>query len=668
MNRTEAREYITKNPQHYLTPDNSGKGYICPVCSSGTGKNGTGITSKDGVHFTCWTGCYTHSDIIDIIGLENSITDYNQKLEWACSFYAIDYSTLAPDQELDRVAHEFDYISQNGADPGQNSIDPAPADPVEDYTAFYRECAKHRGESDYLLRRGISERVQASFSIGYCPAWKSPKAGPSIKPTPRIIIPTSSGSYIARDTRPNLSEKEKQFSKMKAGKLHIFNLKALANMSAPAFIVEGEIDALSIIEAGHSAIALGSTTMYRQLVAYLKANPPAQPLLIALDNDEAGRKTADQLRSALKEIGIEAISVDITGSCKDPNEALVADRDAFRAMLDAAIAGILQDKETQKEEYLKNSSAYHLKDFINGISASVNTPYTPTGFPELDKVLDGGLYEGFYIVGAISSLGKTTLVLQIADQIARAGRDVLIFSLEMARNELMAKSISRSTIELALKNNGPVGYAKTTRGITVGKYYDSYLEAERELINNAVEDYRTYAHRVFIKEGIGNIGANQIREAVAQHIEITGNTPVVIIDYLQILAPFDDKNRTDKQNTDLSVTALKRISRDFKLPLIGISSFNRDNYNAPVNMTAFKESGSIEYSSDLLIGLQLSGVGAKDFNVDEAKKKDPRRIEMKILKNRNGKTGDTITYDYYPRFNYFQEVPVTALEFDDTIQ
>ncbi len=62
---------------------------------------------------------------------------------------------------------------------------------------------------------------------------------------------------------------------------------------------------------------------------------------------------------------------------------------------------------------------------------------------------------------------------------------------------------------------------------------------------------------------------------------------------------------------------LKRISRDFKTPVIGISSFNRDNYNNAVSMQSFKESGAIEYSSDILIGLQNKGAGEKDPEAEE---------------------------------------------------
>ena len=100
---------------------------------------------------------------------------------------------------------------------------------------------------------------------------------------------------------------------------------------------------------------------------------------------------------------------------------------------------------------------------------------------------------------------------------------------------------------------------------------------------------------------------------------------------------------------------LKRISRDYKIPVLGISSFNRENYKVEVSMQAFKESGSIEYSSDVLIGLQLFGAGTSGFNADEERKKNPRQVELKILKNRNGKVGGEILFEYYPQFNYFIE-------------
>ena len=50
------------------------------------------------------------------------------------------------------------------------------------------------------------------------------------------------------------------------------------------------------------------------------------------------------------------------------------------------------------------------------------------------------------------------------------------------------------------------------------------------------------------------------------------------------------------------------------------------------------------------------GVGDKNFDVDAAKSKNPREVEAVILKNRNGRTGGKIGYDFYAMFNYFEEV------------
>ena len=305
--------------------------------------------------------------------------------------------------------------------------------------------------------------------------------------------------------------------------------------------------------------------------------------------------------------------------------------------------------EEERQQLQKESAAGYLQEFVDGIAASMNSPVIRSGFPTLDQVLDGGLYSGLYVVGAITSLGKTTLIMQMADQIAAQGNDVIIFAMEMPKEDLISKSVSRLTMLKAGMDN-----AKTARGITDGSRYKNYSEQERQLIKSAIKEYGTYAEHIFIYEGIGDIGVNQIREAVERHTRILGNIPVVVVDYVQILAPYDIK-ASDKQNIDKAVLELKRISRDFKSPVIAISSFNRAGYKTKADFSGFKESGSLEYGSDVVIGLDLAGIGEADFDPTEAKSKDLREIEAVILKNRNGRTGDRIKYQYYPRFNYFKE-------------
>lgn len=660
MERQDAREQLKGYLRNYVesvTQKSKGANlYVCPLCGSGTGKSGTGAFSiKNGTSWKCFS-CNAGGDIFDLYGAINGTTDHNEQLRGLSEMYGIQVASYRSTAQED-FSPEYQKHAKNERYT-HNSIHTSvytQADPPQqtDYTDFFLQAHKAVEQTDYWKRRGLSKETVDRFKLGYVAEWRHPKA-PKAPTSPRLIIPTSPYSYLARDTRETIPEEQRAYSKSKVGSIQLFNKKALQTATKPIFIVEGELDALSIIEVGGEAVALGTTTKSKALIELLKAQAPAQALIIALDNDEAGQRASRELTEGLQGLNIPCYSFNPCGQYKDANEALQRDREALTIAVEEAEH--LQDEEAQaqKEAYLKNSTAHYLQSFVNGIADSVDTPYIPTGFKRLDSVLDGGLYEGLYIVGAISSLGKTTIITQIADQIAQAGTDVLIFSLEMARAEIMAKSISRHTLQSVLATGGDIRNAKTARGITTGKRYIDYSQTERDLINSSIMEYSKYAQNIYISEGVGDIGAEQIRETVQKHILFTGKTPVVIIDYLQILAPYSER-ATDKQNTDKAVMELKRISRDYKTPVIGISSFNRANYKEAVTMEAFKESGAIEYSSDILIGLQLKGAGKKDFDANEAKRKDPREIELVILKNRNGRTGDSLSFNFYPLFNYFEE-------------
>ena len=643
MNRQEATEVAKEYLESYVESitDHSAKGnrkaYVCPLCGSGTGRNKTGAftITPDGLKWKCFA-CDKGGDTLDLIGYVEGIDDYNSKLKRAGELFNVTIDTPAREyqnQDTQTNMHTDTKTETN-------------------YISFYKQANKNIQDTNYPEKRGLSKAILDRFKIGYVENWKHPNAPENVTGSPRLIIPVTQTSYLARDTRDNIPDYQKQYAKTKVGGSDIFNAIAFTqNADQPIFIVEGEIDALSIMEVGGVAVGLGSTSNYKKLVGLVKDKQLERPLILALDNDSGGRKTQAELEKLLQAQKTPyTIAVLTDQNAKDPNEMLVKNRETFKARVEEAIKNAKDDKE----KYLETSTDNYIQDFLNGIADSVNTPCISTGFPMLDEVLDGGLYEGLYIVGAISSLGKTTLVTQIADQVASKGHDVLIFSLEMARSEVMAKSISRHTIMEVLQTGGDTKNAKTVRGVTAGKRYEKYSNTEKDLITNAVQAYSGYAKHIYITEGVGDLGVQQIRETVEKHTRYTGNTPLVIVDYLQILAPANER-ATDKQNTDKAVMELKRISRDFKTPVIGISSFNRDNYNNAVSMQAFKESGAIEYSSDILIGLQLKGAGEKEFDPTEAKKKNPREIELVILKNRNGQTGAKVPFEFYPMFNYFVE-------------
>lgn len=683
MNREEARQYIIERGKDHLTPDKSGKGFICPICGSGSGRKGTGITTKDGVHFTCWAGCFTNADIIDIIGLETGATDYNSKLEAAAAEYNITiegYRRTTPQEDFAPVAEEYQkkakskQYTQSDIHNTAYTMQQGEAEP--DYTSFFLQANRDIAKTSY--HRGLTLETLNRFKLGYVESWTHPKA-PQAPPSPRLIIPTSKHSYLARDTRADLTPQQAQYAKSKVGKVRIFNSRAIETATSPLFIVEGEIDAMSIYDVGGDALGLGSMGNVKRLLSMLETTKPSQPLIIALDNEKDPaiqakvEKAVAELSEGLKRLDIPFYRIDIAQPYKDANEALNADREAFRAAVNRAKAQVEDAEaaamEAEREELKREAVAYSLPSFLKDIENSKKAAFIPTGFSPLDNVLDGGLYAGLYVVGAISSLGKTTFCLQVADQIAAAGHDVIVFSLEMARNELIAKSVSRLTLIKDLEENGSTAHAKTTRGILTGTRYADYSQTEKELIQRSIASYAEYAKNIYIVEGVGNVGIEEIRGKVQKHIKLTGKAPVVLIDYLQIIAPADMR-ATDKQNTDKAVLELKRLSRDYAIPVIGISSFNRDNYTAPVNLASFKESGAIEYSSDVLIGLQYEGMDYQEGEADKAREKRIRelmkdaveagkagkaqKIQVKILKHRNGSKGDALL-DFYPMFNYFTD-------------
>ena len=625
---------INEREPEFLARDGKGKGYVCPQCGSGSGRNGTGLHRDPGspTHWKCFA-CGGYYDVLDLYGLAFGLDTFAEKLSGAAAYYGM---TVRAERKR----------------PTQPTQPKQQEAPEADCTAFFRAAEARLAETDYPQKRGLSAKTCARFHLGYDPNWRNPKAPASVPASPRLIIPTGRTSYLARDVRGKdaLSEQEARYTKVKVGKTRLFNAEALDQAVKPVFVVEGEIDAMSIVEAGGEAVGLGSASNVRLLLERLRGNHPAQPLILALDNDERGRKASEELAAGLKAENLPYFVYNPCGEWKDANEALQMAPESF-------LRGVGDGErlpEIERLTYRQTSLQGHLQAFVDGIAKSVDTPCLPTGFAALDKALDGGLYEGLYIVGAISSLGKTTLVTQIGDQAAAAGQDVLMFSLEMAKTELMAKSISRHTLALALERKLGTVCAKTARGITDGRRYAQYSEKERGIIRDAVTRYGEYADHLFVAEGVGDIDVTAIRERIARHIEMTGRTPLVIVDYLQIIAPHNER-ATDKQNMDKAVLELKRISRDYKLPVIAVSSLNRMSYGQKISMEAFKESGAIEYSSDVLIGLQLRGAGDANFDPTEAKKKNPRQIEAVILKNRNGCVGDKLEFEYYPMFNFFRE-------------
>lgn len=672
MNREQARDYVNSLDTTTLgiplerDPKGRRNKYCCPVCGSGTGKHKTGDLTINNGRIRCFANeCFTTKGE-DNVGFCRTV--------WQCS----------EDEVFTRVIGENwqDKSSSFKAKPKKTEAEKeaeklAQKKALEGWTAqtkaYIAKAAAAIKESPvaqaYLQGRGLTTESIERFNIGY-DASKD-----------MIVLPYNMAFtyFEGRNINPK-TDMTHGFPKHEYNGIEIsiskqiFNVGAMHNKERkPVFVVESIICAISIMQeqAGTMAIAIGGTSGKDAFVDEIKSRKATDiTYILCLDNDTAGRNAQNDIKAMLAEAGVKYIEYNIAGKYKDPNEALINEKTAFVGRINEALELANQKREEEKIAYLQaNSNREYLLSFAKKIRENKAEPWVSTGLKGIDEMLDPGLYPGLVIVGAVSSLGKTTLCMQIMDHIAASGRDVLIFSLEMDREELISKSISRHTFFKAEKSPGRwedrINKAKTCRGISDGSKYGNYSNAEIKMITDCFAEYGRYANRIFIFEGVGDIGVFEIRQKIEEHIKITGNKPVVLIDYLQILAPYKDpeapnRSLTDKQVMDKNVLELKRISRDYILPVIAVSSLNRASYNDTMSMAAFKESGAIEYSADVLIGLEYANIktekdleAAVEKNTAKNAAGDPTKIKVRILKNRAGARGKTCTLNYYPWFNAF---------------
>ena len=627
--------------------------------------------------------CGLTLDLFDLIGIDHGLTDNMEKLEKAREYFPDIPEAL----ELTGTKQE-----QNRKPETIEEKDSRTPDQLKDDIFLFNLGAEHGTDLDSIeawQERGITAGTIERFKLGYVnnyPHFRRSGNYPGYTVnTLTIPRPEAPGAGVLRNTAHGLDKKDRYDTR---GPKRIYNPQGLYCKADHVFICEGEIDGLSIYEAGQEAfISLGSTANTDQLITMLgRPEVNNKALIILTDNDTAGVNCANKIRKALTGTNKDLYPFIPTNfypeGVKDPNEYLTTDRGAFKKKLEATLT---EAREARDKDRRERAAAYRqatsvlgiLDEFKKNLGREDTTPIYPTGFQCLDDIFfSGGLHaQSLIIIGALSSAGKTTFIQQIADNIASTGKDVLFFSLEMSSRELIAKSVSRLTYQIAKRNGNGTANAKTTLGITDGGRYINYGQEEIDLIHEALERYKKdIAPSMYIFEGMGNVTVIQtpkqekgesIRDRIETHVSLTGKQPVVIVDYIQILAPYNDR-ATDKQNVDKNVLELKRIARDFNIPVIAISSMNRDSYNAPITLSSFKESGALEYSSDILLGLQFEGqsqrvkqgkrIVYKQVDIEKAKQAEPRKMELRLLKNRTGSMAEnTIYFDFLPKFNCFEE-------------
>ena len=602
LTHLEAVAEIRRNWREVCEDDINDRGFLpCPHCSELT-------MNRDNLKgaFICSSCGESYADIFSLYaGFLGTKEEAEKRLtEKAEEKLNIRIDEAQPQPEIEKIE-----IIQQMSD-----------EEAAEYIDRTREILDTPEAEAALQQLGISAEAARICRAGY-----DPESG-------SIIIPTGKTTYSKITPGEQLQQIRGEA---------IFNLAAVS-MDKPCFIVPTTLDAISIIEAGGSAAALNREENAKELINALKGKPLPR-LILALN----GYEKAAYFESECRRYNYPYITEeDLPGEYKTINEALRKDREAFiERVKNAAFDAARPDDITG---YLDRQFFKDVKAFQDPVE---------TDFIKLQRELSG-IYPGLYVLAAASSLGKTTFALQLADDIARYGKEVIFFSLEQSKFEMASKSLARF-----MYKNDPVT-AATSLQIRKGEFNKAAARDALIAYEDAVDG------KLSMIEGNFSCNMQFIENYIRQYIRNNQVKPVVFIDYLQILAAAESKQTSKdgiKASVDLTTTALKRLSRELGLTVFVISSVNRSNYETLISFEALKESGGIEYTADVVLGLQLQIVrnnqlfdkegskGEKHKRIEEARSANPRKIELSCLKNRYGKSNFQVNFLYYPAHDYFEE-------------
>lgn len=286
--------------------ENRGNDYwTCPFCDSGNKQNNTAAFHINGTRYKCFA-CDAGGDIFDLAGHMEKlpkgdfVKHYNRTLK-----------IMRP------------YLDGNKPKKSREEYIPKFSIPV-DYTEYLHKCHNNVAQTDYFNNRGLSREIIDRFNLGYDPE----------KNLVTIPYNPDCKGYVHRI----LWNSDNKYCKFGS---EIFNIDALYDSSTDAllfgsidyvFITEGQIDAMSLEEIGLSAIGLGGVNEISKLVEQLKEKPCNKILILALDNDKAGKRATGKFIEELAEAELDQRYVVISnlyGEYKDANEFLVADRVGF---------------------------------------------------------------------------------------------------------------------------------------------------------------------------------------------------------------------------------------------------------------------------------------------------------------------------------------------------
>lgn len=404
------------------------------------------------------------------------------------------------------------------------------------------------------------------------------------------------------------------------------------SMAAPEiFLVEGEKDANTVhrITGGTAASAANGATGAgedRKWLPEYTQQLKGKKVYILWDNDEVGRAWADRQASELSEVA-EVYKLDLFTVWTDaPEKADVSDM--ARLHSDSEMETILRNLQNaaapeNDPPQVERSSADLMDDFLMKITGDGYKPL-PTGLQTIDAAIGGGLMrQTLVLLGAEPGAGKTALTTMIFEQMAKDGTPCLYFNLEMSREQLFARSLSR----IIYRQTGSTLYP-----IQILQGY-KHTQQQRETVIAAAEWYKdNVAPCMKYNPDRTTSEIENILDIITEEAEKAAATgvpaPIVCIDYLHLL--------TSREKIDAgeilkrAVYGLKEYARKYDTVVFCIMAQSRAaNNSKDASLSSGRDTSALEYSADLQLQLLKDGE-------DDEQSGEFTFTNMVVTKNRFG--------------------------------
>jgi len=300
------------------------------------------------------------------------------------------------------------------------------------------------------------------------------------------------------------------------------------------------------------------------------------------------------------------------------NDAYEADQDsdvvldqaesAIFSVADGRVkAGFVPMRDVVKDSFPKIEQLFEQKRLITGV---------PTGFVDLDEMTRGLQAGDLIIVAARPSMGKTSLVLNIAQHVASLpDHSVGFFSLEMSTESLFMRLLTaEAQVDGHRLLSGAIGSRDFGR------------------ISHALETLS--AMKLFIDD-TANIGVLEMR-AKARRLQAEHGLSLLIVDYIQLMS---GRGRFENRTLELAAISrsLKGLAKELNVPIIVLSQLSRapeSRADHRPQLSDLRESGALEQDADVVILIYRDDVYNKDPNSPDA-----GTAELILAKQRNGPTG-----------------------------